>query len=153
MSLLDRLKRVRETARDLGRNARQAVYDFAMDQPEIRKRVDMARTLIEEARANVEDRFDGLEDNLWEWIREMQAQAQRAQQQVNRARESDDHYRTLGIQPGAGIDAVKKAWRQKMRENHPDRFSNDPVAESRAQARAQEINRAYLELRILLTGQ
>lgn len=153
MSLLEQLKRIRETVIDLSRNTRRVVYDFAMEQPEIRKRVEMARTLLEEARSNVEDRFDGLEESLWEWIREAQAQAQRAQQQVSRARESDTHYRTLGLESGAGIDAVKKAWRQKMRENHPDRFSNDPVAEAKAQANAQEINRAYLELRILLTGQ
>jgi DnaJ-domain-containing protein 1 len=152
VSLFKRIQTLRDTAQGIGRSASRAVYDYAMEQPRVRRRVNMAKTLLEEARHNVEDRFDGIERELWDWIREMQAQAQRAQQQVNRARDSDDYYRILGLKPGAHIDAVKTAWRQKMRENHPDRFTSDPIEESRAQERAQEINHAYRELRILLTG-
>ena len=47
---------------------------------------------------------------------------------------------------------MKRAWRGKMRKNHPDRFAHDPDAEARAHARAQELNLAYQELTALLTG-
>ena len=153
MALFDRLRTIGDAARDLGRSAGRKVYDYAMEQPEVRQRVDRAKDLVQEARANVEARVDELERELWDWIREMQAQAQRAQQQVGRAREADTYYRILGVEPGADIDTVKAAWRKKMRENHPDRFGNDPVAEAEAQRKSQLINRAYRELRILLTGQ
>ncbi len=152
MSLRKRFKSIGDTARDLGRTASRAVYDYAMEQPIVRRQVDKAKTIIEETRVNVEERFDGIERELWDWIREMQAQAQRAQQQVNRARDSDYYYRLLGLSPGASIEEVKAAWRNKMREHHPDRFTDDPVAEAQAQERAQDINHAYRELRILLTG-
>lgn len=48
-------------------------------------------------------------------------------------------YDILGVAPGATKDEVKKAYRKKARENHPDLNPNDPHAAERM----NEINEAY----------
>jgi DnaJ domain len=40
----------------------------------------------------------------------------------------------LGLQPGASIDAVRAAYRRKVRDCHPDRFPNDSTKEAEAKA-------------------
>lgn len=47
----------------------------------------------------------------------------------------------LGLRDGASDDDVKKAHRQKIRENHPDRFTN-PVEKTRAEEKTKLINEA-----------
>jgi hypothetical protein len=39
---------------------------------------------------------------------------------------------TLGLLPGASIEAIRKAWRSTMRECHPDRYPGDNVKEAQA---------------------
>ena len=50
-----------------------------------------------------------------------------------------DPYRILGISPGASQEDIKKAYRQKAKENHPDLHPDDPDATRRM----NEINEAY----------
>lgn len=49
------------------------------------------------------------------------------------------YYETLGLSKGSGGDEIKKAYRQKAKELHPDRNSADPEAESKF----KEVNEAY----------
>ncbi|QLQ25672.1 MAG: DnaJ domain-containing protein [Dechloromonas sp.] len=54
------------------------------------------------------------------------------------------HYRVLGLEPGAGAEAIKEHHRLLMRLFHPDRQS---VPDERTDALATRINQAYTVLR------
>lgn len=152
MSIFDRLLAAGGRAASAASAAGRAAAEVAMQQPAVRRRVEEVRTRIDEVRHVAEQRFEEVERDLWAWINKMQADAQKAQRQVARARSSDEFYAVLGVPKGSDLKAVKKAYHRKMRENHPDKFAHDPQAESEAHARAQQINEAYQQLTALLTG-
>ncbi len=52
---------------------------------------------------------------------------------------TENPYEILGVSKNASLDDIKKAYRKKARENHPDLHPNDPVAEERM----NKINEAY----------
>ena len=53
-----------------------------------------------------------------------------------------DPYSVLGISPGADEETIKKAYRQKCKEFHPDLHPDDPTAEDKF----KEVQSAYTEI-------
>ena len=53
-----------------------------------------------------------------------------------------DPYRVLGISPGADEETIKKAYRQKCKQYHPDLHPNDPDCEDKF----KEVQAAYSEI-------
>ncbi len=51
----------------------------------------------------------------------------------------DDPYKVLGVSPGASPEEIKRAYRKKVKEYHPDLHPNDPTATQKT----NEINEAY----------
>ncbi len=56
------------------------------------------------------------------------------------------YYNILGIDPDAGPDEIKEAYRDLIKVWHPDRFSGDPRLQRKAQNRLADINLAYKQL-------
>ncbi|MBI4348745.1 MAG: J domain-containing protein [Elusimicrobia bacterium] len=59
---------------------------------------------------------------------------------------TDEAYRVLGLGAGAGADDVKKAYRRKALESHPDRYT-DPRDKAFHEKRFLEAREAYAHLR------
>lgn len=53
-----------------------------------------------------------------------------------------EYYETLGVHEGASLDEVRRAYRRRAREVHPDLNPGDPQAEQRQ----RELNEAYRAL-------
>jgi DnaJ like chaperone protein len=69
----------------------------------------------------------------------------RRQQQAATARESDSHYyAVLGLEPGADLETIKKAYRRLSMKYHPDKVSHlGDEFRSVAEEKMKEINSAY----------
>lgn len=51
----------------------------------------------------------------------------------------DNPYEILGVSQGASLDEIKRAYRKKAKEYHPDLHPDDP----RANEKMQQVNQAY----------
>ena len=59
----------------------------------------------------------------------------------------DSYYQRLGLSPKADLPSVKRAWKNLLRQHHPDRAGSDPEAIAQATHLCQEITEAYFEIR------
>jgi hypothetical protein len=59
------------------------------------------------------------------------------------------YWRTLDLEPGAGVDEIKRAYREQALTWHPDRFPYDESLRKRCEERMRLVNAAYEALRDL----
>jgi DnaJ-domain-containing protein 1 len=59
-------------------------------------------------------------------------------------------YRTLELEPGADLAAVRKSYRRLLKQYHPDKFAKDPEKYKAATEVARNITAAYDGLSTLL---
>lgn len=63
----------------------------------------------------------------------------------------NDPYKTLGVEPSASDEEVKRAYRDLARKYHPDRFPDDSAKEL-AEEKMKEINEAYDQIQKMRQG-
>lgn len=59
---------------------------------------------------------------------------------------STDFYKVLGLSQSASIADIRKAYKKRSLETHPDRFPVDSAAQREATGQFQEVNNAYYVL-------
>lgn len=59
------------------------------------------------------------------------------------SRQASNHLETLGIDPGASPEEIKRAYLALVKRWHPDRFANDPAQQQIAEDKMRSINVAY----------
>ncbi|TPW21291.1 MAG: heat shock protein DnaJ domain protein [Elusimicrobia bacterium] len=64
----------------------------------------------------------------------------------------DPYWEALELEPGADLDAIKRAYREQALTWHPDRFPYDPELRKRCEERMRHVNAAYEALRELAEG-
>jgi hypothetical protein len=57
------------------------------------------------------------------------------------------HYQILEIEPGASKEDIRQAYKDLAKVWHPDRFSNDPKLQQKAEEKLKQINAAYTFLK------
>ena len=57
--------------------------------------------------------------------------------------DANKYYKVLELEPGAGADEIKQAYRDLAQIWHPDRFATSPRLLERAQEKMKELNEAY----------
>lgn len=64
----------------------------------------------------------------------------------------DQYYANLEVEPGADLETIKRAYRRLMRKYHPDKHAADPAKHKAATELAQNLTKAYMELKKHLEG-
>ncbi len=55
-------------------------------------------------------------------------------------------YDVLGLEPGTGLNHIRRAWKQKLKEVHMGHYADDMETKQRARERTQQLNEAYRAL-------
>jgi curved DNA-binding protein CbpA len=64
----------------------------------------------------------------------------------------DEYYKVLGVDPSATPEELKKAYRDLVKEWHPDRVLHNPRLHKNAQEKLREINEAYDQLQSIVSN-
>ena len=60
--------------------------------------------------------------------------------------EPKEWFRVLDLRPGAGLDEVKRSYRELAKVWHPDRFAHDPSLLRKAHEKMNQLNHAYEQI-------
>ncbi len=91
-----------------------------------------------------------------------QKQAQQQEERANRRQRRRQRvvvthlakaYATLGLDDTASMEAVKKAYREKLKVYHPDHVGNDPHMQAEATSKTIELQEAYETILQCLGGE
>jgi len=72
--------------------------------------------------------------------------ARRRPRPRRKADKLEEHYKTLGLKPGADFKQVRTQFRTLMRKYHPDRFAGDARKQAAATKKSQAISEAFAAL-------
>ena len=118
----------------------QTTWDWAREQPAIQEQLTRAEVRFDSLRLHAQERVSRLEEELWEWVRQLEDGARPQRLSGPTLAEC---YVTLQVSPSVSDITLRKSWRALMLECHPDRYAQDPVALERAERQARLVNEAY----------
>lgn len=87
--------------------------------------------------------------------RETRSEHEKSQSQVNNGQQDPQiaqYYANLEVPYGSDLETVRRAWKQLLRQYHPDLHSGDPKKQEIANKLVQGLNHAYKELEKRLSG-
>jgi len=132
---------LKEVAWRHGKLVGKVAWSWLKEQPPVKRRLTEVEEGVARHRARIEERLRRLEAELLEWVKMLEST-----QGYGPPRGSSptlgESYARLGVPYGAPFHEVRKAWRQKMRDCHPD-LSTDPKRKELAEQEARVINEAF----------
>ena len=138
----DRPGSLRREAVMWGRVLGKAAWIWAQDQPIVQeqKRKIEARVAVLKDRARA--RISQFESEFWEWVKQLEAEGY-VEVPYQAGPSLAESYARLEVNAHASDQQVRKAWRSRMLQCHPDRFAQDPQALAAAEVEARQVNEAY----------
>jgi hypothetical protein len=126
----------------VGKVVGKAAWQWARTQPPVQRRLDRLESVVEEVKLNARGKLADFERDFWAWVEQLESEGYI--EAPNRSGPSlATCYDRLGVNAYASDHEVRKAWRKKMMDCHPDRFAQDPMALQKAEIIACEVNEAY----------
>lgn len=129
---------------------------------------DRLRDLLDEdERAEVDKEVESVGAKAGRRAREFRDAAEEAWERAYEASQARGHfpggsadpeadrrnwYRTLELEPGAGLDEVRRAYRRLLKQYHPDKFANEPEKYRAATEVTRRLTEAYNGLTRYLGG-
>jgi DnaJ-domain-containing protein 1 len=133
---------IRREALRWGKVLGRVAWDWAQEQPVVQRQRQRVEEKVAEFRGRAQARFAQLEDEFWEWVKQLDEEGY-VSAPARSGPSLSECYDLLSVSPSASDAEVRKAWRALMLKCHPDRFANDPEEEARAAREARQVNEAY----------
>ena len=120
----------------------KAAWSWACTQPPVQRKIKEVEEKLEVIKGQAQKRIAEFEQEFWSWVEQLEAEGY-----IETPHRSGPSlatcYAKLGVTAQSSDSEVRKAWRNKMLQCHPDRFAQNPQALAEAEQQAREINQAY----------
>ena len=135
-------KQLRNELWQVSKSVGKAAWAWARTQPPVQRKIQQVEEKLESIKTQAQKRLTEFEQDFWSWVEQLEAEGYI--ETPHRAGPSlASCYSKLGVSAQATDSEIRKAWRHKMLQCHPDLFAQDPQALAKAEVQAREINEAY----------
>lgn len=132
---------LRRAALKHGKVAGKLAWNWLKERPPVKQKLEEAEEEFTRHKRRIEEKIRHIEAELLEWIRLLEESQGFAPARGSTPTLSESYLR-LGVPYGAPFTEVRRAWRRKMRDCHPD-LCTDPQSKERAELEARAINEAF----------
>lgn len=131
------------TALRTGKVMGEIGLNLLKNHPKTSPHIDRLEELVEDQKERVNRLIYDFENQFWQWIQDLDSESKRilfppSQLELQKA------YQLLDVDSSASFHEIKRAWKKKMMQYHPDRVAQkSPSFQKESEIKAQEINLAY----------